>query len=308
MAESWHERCTDEDARAVREAYLLRTTISPEELLQRLTPYNRRKVDLLAQHVRQLACEGEEIRVLDVGCGTGELLTVPLRHLLCDLPNVEIAGIDIDAASIARAQETVACHCPDGLRFEVRQIDEVAERFDCVICSEVLEHLEDPGGFLCSLAACVSAQGWLLLSTPNGFGYGEVERRVVYACLSVAQRLPLWGRRVARVMYRGLRRVLKPLVLPRAPKDKSERAHVMMGTLNFANDVHIRYFSMRSLVKLIDSAGMDVKDVQGLKLFGGIVGTIVERQLRLDRLRSIVPKSLVGHWYIACRASERTSV
>ena len=76
--------------------------------------------------------------VLDVGCGEGYLS----RVLLDRFPGIRVKGVDISPAAVERARE----RCPEG-DFEVARFEDLArwtERFDLVVCSEVLEHIDDP--------------------------------------------------------------------------------------------------------------------------------------------------------------------
>ena len=78
------------------------------------------------------------LRVLDVGCGNGSQLALPLaRH------GVAVTGVDTDANSIAHARE-LARDTPSA-RFENTSVNELSEGdFDVVIVSEVLEHVDNP--------------------------------------------------------------------------------------------------------------------------------------------------------------------
>lgn len=99
----------------------------------RLTRY----ADFFIAHV------GERDRVLDIGCGRG----IVARAIARVRPSATIVGIDIDAANIAFAlradnpanlsfiQGDATTSLPDG-------------RFDVVVLSNVLEHLDDRPGFL----------------------------------------------------------------------------------------------------------------------------------------------------------------
>ena len=98
-------------------------------------------------------------RVLDVGCGTGELGRVVKQRLGC-----ELVGLTHSRAEAERASEhldrVLVCDlnefAPDGLG-----------RFDCVICSHVLEHLYRPERLLRALAQSLAPGGVLVVALPN---------------------------------------------------------------------------------------------------------------------------------------------
>jgi SAM-dependent methyltransferase len=99
-------------------------------------------------------------RVLDAGCGTGYG-----SELLVRAGAAEVVGIDIDAETVAVAQQAAP-----GARFEIADIREapaVLGDFDLIVCFEVLEHLEDPETALDRLAQLLRPDGVLAVSSPN---------------------------------------------------------------------------------------------------------------------------------------------
>lgn len=116
---------------------------------------------LIARFQRRVVARLEGIafdRVLDAGCGEGYLS----RVLLDRFPGIELSGFDLSEAAVAAATR----RCPEG-SFRAGGLEDLAGfdgRFDLVICSEVLEHLADPGPALRLLAA--RAAGHVLLTVP----------------------------------------------------------------------------------------------------------------------------------------------
>lgn len=97
---------------------------------------------------------------LDVGCGAG-LLCEPLARL-----GAAVTGIDAAAENIAVAQVHAA---QSGLTIDYRAVgvEAMTERFDLVTSLEVIEHVNDPAGFVRGLAEALADGGLLILSTPN---------------------------------------------------------------------------------------------------------------------------------------------
>src|SRR5271170_7366195 len=105
--------------------------------------------------------------VLDVGCGNG----VISRSL--GEQGFTVKGIDVSEKAIARARELNKF---PNLRFEVVSAEELVadgQHFHAVICSEVLEHLNDPGKLLNVLHQLLDKDGALIVTVPNGVGPRE---------------------------------------------------------------------------------------------------------------------------------------
>lgn len=107
-------------------------------------------------------------RVLDVGCGNG----VISRHL--GQFGYEVLGIDISQKTIdvARSKNTLP-----NVRFEAISAEALTaqgERYDAVICSEVLEHLDRPELLLKVIHASLKDNGLLVVTVPNGVGPREL--------------------------------------------------------------------------------------------------------------------------------------
>lgn len=100
--------------------------------------------------------------VLDVGCGTGEGL-LALRDAL---PGVSAwHGADLAPASLARVQQRLPDVQVHGLDLERAALP---QRFELVVCSEVIEHLRDRRAAFGRLASMVAPGGHLLVTAPAG--------------------------------------------------------------------------------------------------------------------------------------------
>ena len=77
-------------------------------------------------------------RAIEFGCGTGYMITYPMRTW-----GYDVSGVDIDATSVEYGQELLPAR---GHRPDRAAADRPARRpgtFDAIIASEVLEHLDD---------------------------------------------------------------------------------------------------------------------------------------------------------------------
>ncbi|TVQ33829.1 MAG: bifunctional 2-polyprenyl-6-hydroxyphenol methylase/3-demethylubiquinol 3-O-methyltransferase UbiG [Geminicoccaceae bacterium] len=101
--------------------------------------------------------------VLDVGCGGG-LLAEPLARL-----GGTVTGIDLVAGALHTARRHAA---EEGLEIAYRlepaeALAAAGERFDLVVASEVIEHVEEPTGFVATLGALTAPGGLLVITTLN---------------------------------------------------------------------------------------------------------------------------------------------
>lgn len=106
--------------------------------------------------------------VLDVGCGNGVI-----SRSLGD-QGFTVRGIDVSEKAIARAKELNKL---PNVRFEVVSAEKLVadgHRYYAVICSEVLEHLNDPGKLLRVLEQSLHPDGILIVTVPNGQGPREL--------------------------------------------------------------------------------------------------------------------------------------
>lgn len=104
-------------------------------------------------HRLSLAGLRRDSRVLDVGCGSGELL-----YTLRTLGMTNLLGVD---AFIERD-----ITYPNGLTIRKGTIDDVAGEWDCIILSRTLEHIPDQHATLRSVAARLAPGGTSLVTIP----------------------------------------------------------------------------------------------------------------------------------------------
>jgi 2-polyprenyl-6-hydroxyphenyl methylase/3-demethylubiquinone-9 3-methyltransferase len=103
------------------------------------------------------------LRVLDIGCGGG-LIAEPLTRL-----GAEVTGIDASEENIGVAR-THAGEMELAIDYRVAAAEDIAaggERFDAVLCLEIVEHVADLDGFLAAAAQLVRPGGVLVVATLN---------------------------------------------------------------------------------------------------------------------------------------------
>ena len=106
-------------------------------------------------------------RLLDVGCGRGNVTAIAARHV------TEIVATDVAADAVAETRARLEGH--DGASAFVADIlagdwgdvpNDQRQPFDCVLLSEVLEHVSDDTGALDTCRALLAENGALLITVP----------------------------------------------------------------------------------------------------------------------------------------------
>jgi SAM-dependent methyltransferase len=151
------------------------------------------RIRMAASGARSLARKHGARRLLDLGCGDG----VALRYLNRLAPGLETVGADLSAVALAKAKSAgvrsplVVC---DANHLPFRD-----SSFELVLCTEVLEHVLDPGEMVRELSRVCT--GSLVLSTPC-FGPSRSKRYDGWA--------DRWNSRIREVMSeRGVSAMLE---------------------------------------------------------------------------------------------------
>jgi SAM-dependent methyltransferase len=101
----------------------------------------------------------EELSVLELGCGMGQLANMIALH-----GAKSVYAVDYSESAINKAQQT---HI-DNVIFEVKELHEIDGKFDVIVMQGVLEHLDNPYESLGSIADRNLAEtGCIITSSPN---------------------------------------------------------------------------------------------------------------------------------------------
>jgi len=126
---------------------------------------DKKRVNFITDAISKNVPPGEA--VLDVGCGNG-IITRAVGAM-----GYEVTGIDSSVKTIEAAQSSN--NLPN-VKFIVVAAGELTpdpRKYAAIICSEVLEHLEDPASLLGILKESLKDNGILLVTVPNGKGPRE---------------------------------------------------------------------------------------------------------------------------------------
>lgn len=240
---------------------------------------HRRKVQFFLEELQSYARKkgGSEcdVNILEIGCGNGTVVTLPVAEL-----GYNITGVDLHEPSIALANEK---NCFDNARFLCKDLTELIgdQSYDVVILSDILEHVESPDELMSMASGFLKQRGLVLISIPNGFGPSELERRFLE--FFKIDRLIDW-----------LKSVLGAIVGRKSNAYNSDSGH-------------IQFFKMKDIEQLIEGADLILDKKRKGALFGGgityPIGVffpwIIDPSLRLAQN---LPFGAVSTWYFSCRS------
>ncbi len=154
---------------------------SPEEKAELLmemaeTPASRLKAELsfrfLQQHLKGgIMRRGEELNILDVGSGIGE---VAMRYSAL---GHRVTMLEPQACLLETAEERAREELPDhaaGMKFLNQRIENleecISEEFDLIICHETIEYVDDPLRAINVMTRVLRPRGMLSLVFLNRYG------------------------------------------------------------------------------------------------------------------------------------------
>ena len=231
-----------------------------------------KRLRFVREMIRAAFSASTVVRLLDIGCGNGSQLAIPLAKDRC----LQITAIDPDVHSIEHAKR-LAGPLPN-LKFICGSIAEFRgdERFHVVILSEVLEHLEQPADMLRQATALLDCEGVLIVTVPNGYGEFELDSSI----------------------FRSLR--LQRVVDRLAGKSEA------LGATDNLESGHVQFFTRARLKALFTRAGLEIIAERASSLLAGpIAGHLVSISERLIVWNALVtvrlPFVLASGWYFALR-------
>ena len=101
----------------------------------------------------------KEQKILDVGCGTGEIGRIIKKKF-----GSNVHGLDINSTAVARAQE-------NGVIAKVHDVESKwpykENTFDAIFCIQMIEHMVNPDFFLQESRRVLKKNGYVIITTPN---------------------------------------------------------------------------------------------------------------------------------------------
>ncbi len=250
-----------------RKKLLKVTAFKTAEDLKRLTFI----INELNQHLQLDSSK----KVLEIGCGNGNI-SMGIASM-----GYQTTGLDIDEESIATA--TSNNRFPN-LTFRTEPAEKLSEadHFDAIVCSEVLEHLDDPGVVLNFALSNLREDGIFISTVPNGYGPREV----------------LMTKPMQFLQKRNLGTSLQKL------KRAFGFGH---GTVqsNNPNLEHVQFFSKRAILQLHQGNGFILKRFAKGESFANIFPySILTRRLRVLQkldcaIADILPSIFASGFYMS---------
>jgi SAM-dependent methyltransferase len=189
-------------------------------------------------------------RAVELGCGTGYMLTYPLRTR-----GLEVVGVDLDRASVEYGRAVLGDAGLDPEALQACDLRDLPGPIHTVIASEVLEHLDDGelDGMLELLHERIEPGGRLLVTVPNGYGWFELEAALWFrtGIGRLAERFPF-----NRLLHEYRSRVLGGY---------QDAAHPS----TVADSPHKQRFTLRRIKRVLEAHGFDIEEATGSVLLAG---------------------------------------
>lgn len=99
-------------------------------------------------------------KILDLGCAAGYISSAWKE-------NNYIVGLDISARSVDQASQVLDAAYLVDLEADNWPSEITSQRFDIILCAELLEHLFAPEDFLLKLKRFLTPTGYIIITTPN---------------------------------------------------------------------------------------------------------------------------------------------
>lgn len=240
------------------------------------------------------------LSILDFGCGTGDHVTYPLACL-----GHRLLGVDMHEPSIQEAQRRYPL---PNLLFRTARLESLIQEgvaVDLIICSEVLEHLQQPQDCLSLLRRLLKPNGALIITTPNGYGSYEMFCRLQRG---------LTGIGIDQVVRRLVhaRRALQARSVAAAAPVQAALQQEQVGFLNFDSG-HVQFFRVRHLLDIFAAGGFCVTERRARTF---LCGPYIDVLLRVppfrqalyrmnNRVADLLPFSWSADWMFLLEPAEK---
>ncbi len=137
--------------------------------------------------IERMVAEKPGMKIAEVGSGGGHVLSM-FRHS-------KLTAIDVSDVYLETARQRLKGYEVELIKGELQKLELPAASFDCVICTEVLEHTEEPSAIIAEIARLVAPGGRAVITVPND--------PLIDGMKAVARRTPLGWALGGRVNWGG---------------------------------------------------------------------------------------------------------
>jgi len=212
-------------------------------------------------------------KILDIGCGNG----IISRAL--GAAGYDVLGIDLSEKAIQTAQQHNNLPNVSFRKLAAEDLmadSQTTHQYDALICSEVLEHLQQPEHLLQTAYQLLKTDGILLATVPNGYGPREV----------LVTKPMQW-------LYTKGGRLLDAVMLSK--KMLGYKGTTVQSAAEHLE--HIQFFSTKSIEKLASSNNFRLDKLQNADFVGDVFpfSLLIRRSESLQNLDCGLANSLPHH-------------
>ena len=225
----------------------------------------KKKIHIFRGEINKLRSNKKKIQILDFGCGNALDCA---RYLINKVD--EYYGYDIHNESIKFANKKF------GSKNIIFSNKLPKKKFDVVIISEVLEHLDEPDQVLNLLKSNLKNNGFILGSIPNGYGLTEIEKFIIHKFFIY---------KIVRYVYKFFRK--KTLSNKKIP-------------FNYESG-HIQFFTLKKFKSIVFKNNFLIKFIKNGSLFGAdLTGSTILKPNILRKvntyLADFIPNFMSATW------------
>ena len=238
-------------------------------------------MDVIETQRKENRMKVEEVNLLDVGCGTGVMITLPLASI-----GYRIVGVDTGYESIKTAREI---NTYNNLSFICESIENIkfGNMFDIILCSEVLEHLSNPATLIQNIKKLLKNDGYLIITVPNGYGWFEFES-FLWDKLKIGYVLELF--RITSVISKIKKFFIGTYIDCEYPS-------------TISSSPHVQRFTLKKIKLLLEQCEFHVTKVMGSTLIAGkfsnLFFTGIDAVMEFNnRIGSAVPRFASGFYLV----------
>lgn len=143
------------NVKEIHEAYHSKVKLQKRIISRKNFTY-RNSLDLLDMYLK------DNSKILDVGSGVGTL------DFYLAKKGCTVTGIDISTKAVRVANQNARIFGLSNLRFYIGNVNKFkfSSKFDLILCSEIIEHVEDDSKLLKDLRKHLNEDGIIFLTTP----------------------------------------------------------------------------------------------------------------------------------------------